>query len=368
MADLPTRDDLFAIERRYIRTASGVRINPNVLDVPGSDLNLIAGAGSLMGEAIVATWARCIRGLLVDTARDDELDRIAFDRFGILRKDASAATVTLTLTRPTFGAGGGTVNAGSRVTTPLGAIFALAIDVVFGATDLVKTVEAAAQVVGPEQNVPVNTVTAFVDQPFDATITVNNVTPAAGGANRESDPQFRGRIRGFFLTVRRGTIDAVRYGGMQVPGVATATAYEITNPGDALPAGAGQLIISDENGNASAPMIQNVKNELLAWRPLGIPVFVSGGVIVYEPVSFRLAFETGVDTIAASEEVRSVVVAVAQFLAGGQTLYRSQLRAAALSVPGTIVRDDAVVAPAGDVIPDDNTQIIRVRPQDVSFV
>lgn len=366
--DLPNRSDLFAVGRRYIKTVGNTRINPLMVDVPGSDINLIVGSGSLQGEAIVTSWAACVRGLLVDTARGDELDRIAFDRFGLTRKPANPAGVTLALTRPTFAAGGGTIGAGTRVTTVAGTIFATVIDVVFGATDLAKSVDAVAQVVGPDQNVPTAAITSFVDQPFDATITVTNQAPAAGGTDQESDAQFRGRIRGFFLTVRRGTIAAIQYGGLQVPGVAVATAFEIVNPGTALPAGAGELIVADAAGNASAGMVQAVKDEMLAWRPIGIPIFVSGGIVQFEAITYRLSFEPGVDTVAASEEVRAVAVAVAQFLNPGQTLLRAQLTQVPLAVPGVVISDSGLVAPIGDIIPDDNTHMIRVRPQDVSFV
>jgi uncharacterized phage protein gp47/JayE len=228
MGDLPTRQDLMAVARRSLRIDAAanpvIRLNPAMIDVDGSDVNLIMGAGSLMGEALSASWGRCMLGFFVDTARKDELDRIAADRFGLLRKPATAATVSLTLIRPNAGAGGGTVNAGARVTTATGEVFALNIDVVFGALDLQKTVIATAVVVGRSQNVVALSLSAFVDAPFDTTIVPANPAPAAGGTDQETDPQFRARIRGFWLTVRRGTIAAIQYGARQVPGVSVATA------------------------------------------------------------------------------------------------------------------------------------------------
>jgi uncharacterized phage protein gp47/JayE len=369
--DLPSRQDLFAVARRFMKglqAQNKTRVNVALVDVEGSDLNLQVGQASVMGEAIVAAWAKCARGLFVDTARDDQLDRIVFDRFGILRKPANAATVDVILIRPTFAAGGGTIPAGTRMTTAAGSIFALQTDVVFGATDLFRGGEGVAQIVGSTQNIPVLTLTAFVDQPFDPTITVTNFTPAAGGTDRESDASLRSRARTFFLTLRRGILAAIQFGATTVDGVSVATAFEIVNLGNALPAGAVELIIADDNGNASGAMLQAVKDVLLQYRAAGIPVFVQGGTVQFEPVVYRLAFQSGIDTVAASEEVRAVMVAFAQFLRPGQPLLESDVAGAARAVPGVIVGAGSVVAPVGDVIPVTNDVIIRVRPQDVTFL
>lgn len=366
--DLPSRTDLFTVARRYIKAQPNLRINPALVDVPGSDLNLAVGQTAVMGESLVAAWAKCARGLFVDTAVGDQLDRKVFDSFGMTRKPANPATADLLLARPTFAAAGGTVPAGTRVQTSFGSVFSLQTDVVFGATDLSKTGSGVAAIVGPTQNVPIDTLKSFVDAPFDATITVTNTTAGAGGTDRESDAQLRGRARVFFLTLRRGTLQAIQYAATLVPGVSVSTAFEIENPGTALPAGAVELIIADDNGFASGAMIQATLDMLLQFRCCGIPVFVFTGDVVFTTVSFKLAFETGVDTVAAAEEVRAVTVAFSQFLRPGQTLLESDLAACARAVPGVIFRDDSLVIPVGDIVPTSNTQIIRVRPEDIVFV
>jgi uncharacterized phage protein gp47/JayE len=365
--DLPDRNDLFAVGRRYIKTAPNTRINPIVVDVPGSDVNLVVGSGALQGEAIVAAFAKCVRGLFIGTAKGDQLDRIIYDRFGITRKPASAATVDVILIRPTFAGGGGTIPAGTRMTTASGSIFALQTDVVFGATDIFRGGEGVAQIVGPTQNIPVLTLTAFVDQPFDATITVTNFTPAAGGTDAENDPTFRGRAYQFFQVLRRGILGAIQFGATTVAGVTVSTAFEIVNPGTALPAGAVQLVIADDNGNASTAMIQAVIDAMLTFRAGGIPVFVTGGTVQFVQGIYKLAFAAGIDTVAAAEEVRAAAVAIAQFKRPGETLLESDWKAAARAVPGVIVRADSLVAPVGDVVPASNNVLLRVRPQDVSF-
>lgn len=366
--DLPNRSDLFAVAREYVRTAPNTRINPALIDVDGSNINLDVGSSAVMGEALTASWARCARDLFLGTAEGDGLDRYVFDRFGMTRKSAAPASVALTLARPTFAAGGGVVNAGARVTTASGSIFALQTDVTFGATDLTQPAVGIAQVVGPTQNVPAGSLTAWLDQPFDATITVTNPTGAAGGTLTESDAQLRARAAVFFLTIRRGVLAAIQFCATTVPGVSVSTAFEILNPGSGFPAAAVELIVADDDGGASPTMIQGVIDALLAFRAGGIPVFVTGGTVVFEPVSYHLSFASGIDTVAATAQVRAVASAFSQFLRPGQTLLRSDLFAAARAVPGTIVGADALPVPVGDIVPVSNSTIIRVRPQDVSFV
>lgn len=367
--DLPNRAALFAVGRRYVRTTPNTRVNPNLVDVAGSDVNLLVGSASLMGEAAVAAFAACLRGLFAETARGDQLDRLAGDRTGLTRKPESFATVDLLLTRPTALAGGGTVSAGFRVQTPDGTAFSLDVDVVFGALDLQQPARATALVAGPGSNVPAGAITSFLDAPFDGTIVPSNAGPAAGGSDEETDAQFRGRYIGFFKALRRGTLGAIEFGALQVPGVAVATAIEVVNPGNALPAGAVTLVVGDQDGNATDSMLTAVRDELVQWRAAGIPVFVFGGLVVREPVIWRgLAYQTGVDTVQAQDDVRSVTVAITQFIKAGDPLRRSDLFAAARTVPGVIIPDSALAAPVGDVFPTDVFHIIRVEPDDVSFV
>jgi len=367
VADLPSRQDLFSVGRRYIKGQPNTRINPKVVDVAGSDANIIVGQASVMGENLVAAWARCMRDLFVDTARQDGLDRLAYDRFGITRKPANAATTGVLLSRPTAGAGGGVLQAGFRFTTAQGSTFSLMSDAVFNAPDLEVAADVVAAIVGPDQNVPAGAISLLGDQAFDPTITVTNPEPAAGGTVQESDPRFRGRIRGYYITLRRATLGAIQYAALTVPGVSVSSAFEISNPGSGLPAGAVELVIGDDAGNASGPMLQAVSDVLLQFRACGIPVFVSGGLISYEPVTYKLAYSTGIDTQQAQAEVRAVAVSVAQFLIPGQPLRRADMIGAAKAVPGVLVNDDSLVVPAGDVVPTSNSILIRVRPEDVSF-
>jgi len=365
---LPNRQDLFNVYRLSLQTAGNLaRLNPAVVDIAGSDLNLLAGATSLMGEEISAQLAQCLLDSFSDTAQGDALDRLAGDRYGLTRLGATPSTVSLTFTRPTFAGGAGSIPAGTRVQTNAGAQFAVDTDLAFGGTDLTHVVNATALVVGPDSNVAPGQITTIVDAVFDGTITVTNPSWSAGGTDPETDPAFRGRIREFFATLRRGTLGAIEFGARQVAGVAVATAIEIDNSMSGDPAGAVELIIADANGNASGGMIQQVKDTELLWRAAGIPVFVSGGTVVNQPVTWNLDVESGFGQQAVLSQIAAVTVAVAQFLAPGETLRRSTLIAAAHTVPGAVITDGALVNPIVDVVPATNSTILRIRSTDITF-
>lgn len=364
---LPSRADLFTVFRQSLLAAPLSRLNPAVVDVAGSDLNLIAGAASLMGEEVSAQVAQCLLDCFSDTAEKDALDRLAGDRYGLVRLAATPSTVTLQFARPTAGAGAGVIQAGTRVQTPSGTQFATDVDLAFGSGDLTKTVTATALIVGPDSNTAPAQITGIVDAVFDATIAVSNPGWAAGGSDPESDAMFRGRIRAFFATLRRGVIGAIEFGARQVPGVAVATAYEVENSLTGDPAGAVELIIADANGNASDTMVRQVKDVLLAYRACGIPVFVSGGTVVYQPVTWSFAIDTGYAQQAVRDEVAAVTVAVTQFLKPGQTLLRATLIAAAHTVPGVVLTDGSLAYPLADTVPASTNVLIRVRSTDITF-
>lgn len=368
MADLPDRNALFRVGRRYLVTTPGTQINPSVADIPGSDLNILLGSTSLMGEEIVAALSACMQGLWVETATGDALARVAFDRYGLTIQSANPASVDVVLFRPLPGsATPGTYSAGSRVQTVSGVQFATDIDAVFGDFTTTLTVPATAIVAGPTGNAAIATVTVFGDAPFDTTLTVTNPATAAGGTDAETDDDFKARIRGFFPTLRRGTLGAIEFGARQVPGVAVAKAVEVVNP-DGMPAGAVQLIIGDRDGGSSSIMIQAVRDILVDYRAAGIPVFVTGGTVVNVPVIWDIDFVSGTDTRAAAQQVRDVTVAVTQFLASGETLLRSSLIAGARAVQGVIVRDTSLVSPVGDIVPASSDILLRVSAEIVSFL
>jgi uncharacterized phage protein gp47/JayE len=365
----PTAQELFQVGRRAIVVTPGTKINPATVDVPGSNINLVVGTSAILGQEIVARGASAMRGAFVDSARGAAIDRVVFDRTGLLRFSATPATWDLVIARPASGPAG-TYPAGSRITAPDGTQFGTNTDVVFGGLDLSQPVAVTALVAGESGNLPASTLLSFVDQPFDTTLTVTPTADAAGGTETETDIQLIGRTRGFFPTLRRGVKGAVEYGALQVDGVAVATSTEIENPSTGFPAAFVQLVIGDRNGNASSTMLQQVRDKLIEFRAEGIPVQVIGGFVSYVPVAWKIGTLTGYDEALVVSRIRAVTVAVAQFLAPGPdvgVLYRSTLIAVAKTVPGAVISDSSLAYPLTDVVPASVDQMIRVLPEGITF-
>ena len=379
------RQNAFAVGRRALAATPGIRINPAVADIPGSDLNLAIGIDAALAEEVSIRGAAGMRGAFAELARGSQLDRCIYDRSGLLRFGATPARADLVLFRLTpVTSTPGTVGSGAVVTTADGTQFGLNTDAVFGGFTTSVSVQATALMSGANTNVPAYNVgtgqgiLAFATPPFDPSLVVHNPASAAGGTDPEGDIQFLGRYRGYFPTLSKGVLGAIEYGAKQVPGVAVATAIEVINPQAGYPAAAVQLTIGDLAGNATSGMIQDVSDKLLEYRAAGIPVFVQGGVVVYQAVSWHLAFEAGFDETLAESRVRAVTVAVAQFLPpgpGAGTLRTASLIAAARSVPGVILNDDpltgrSLIYPLGDVVPSGplaQSTMLRVLPTSVTF-
>lgn len=373
MSMLITRQELASIGRAAIAGTPGIRLSPALVDVPGSDLNVVVGMFSVLAENVAARGAKGQRGAFAELARGSQLDQLISDRTGsrILRFGANPATVDLVLGRPTPGSSTpGTFAASSVVTTASGVQFATETDAVFGGFTTTAYVAAKALVAGVDGNVGAGEIVGFGTSPFDSHLTVTNPAPAAGGLDTEDDIPFLGRYLAFFPTLSRGTLGAIEFGAMQVPGIAVATASESLNPSNSMPAAFVQLVIGDLNGNATSDMVTAVASSLLGYRSLGIPVSVLIGQVAYQAVQWAPAFTSGTSEALAIQRLTAVTVAVAQYLPPGPgrgTLYRAKLITAAQQIPGLIISDSSLRLPAGDVVPATTNTMLRILPTQVTY-
>jgi hypothetical protein len=85
--DLPSRLDLFAVGRAYVLTRA-TRVQPEQVDVQGSNVNLVVGSTSEVGFYLVKQLAYQIARLFIDSAEGEDLDRLAWDRYQLVRKGA----------------------------------------------------------------------------------------------------------------------------------------------------------------------------------------------------------------------------------------------------------------------------------------
>lgn len=371
---LPSRSDFFNVGANEVLRRSetrpiGDRITREAIFTPGSDINILLASSAAMADDATRAFAARLAALFLDQARREDLDRLVSDRFSpsIQRKQAVASLVTLRMQRLTGTLPAGSLGAGTRVRTPDGVEFGLLGIATFAAGSSGPVdVQAQAVLAGTSGNVAAGTIRLFGQPPFDPTLVVTNLQVAAGGSDVESDASLVMRARDFFRTARRGTVAAIEFGALTVAGVARASAVELTNPPDGLPSGHVQCYVVDASGQANTALAEAVARALVEYRAAGIVVDVLAANPVYVPITYRLRYDPGVNTVAAREQVRFLTTAQVNTLRPGATLPKSLLFEIARTVPGVIVLDDAIVTPAGDLIPA-RSEVLRTSADIVNF-
>lgn len=374
MPDLPTRADLFRIGADEVLLRSETRPPAQRIDAAqiytdGSDINVLVASASAMAEEVTRQLALRINALFLDGATGEDLDRLVGDRFSptIVRKSATPALGTVQLTRVAGALPLVTLPIGTQLTTGSGVQFETTVvaTVVSGSTGPVS-VPIRARQAGLAGNVAPAAINAFVNTPSDPQLLVSNPEPTAGGDEVETDARLRARARDFFRQARRGTIAAIEFGALTVPGVRQATAVEeVDSLG--IPTGRVSLYVADALGQANAALVLAVQSALLEYRAAGVYVDVSSSIPLFVPIQYLLRFAAGVDTTAAFARVQAATVSAVNALPPNATLPVSLLFSVARSVPGVIVLDDAVVTPIGDLVPSAG-QILRTRTDLVTAV
>jgi uncharacterized phage protein gp47/JayE len=350
--DFVTRQDLYQIGRDYVLQRAS-RIDPNQVDVQGSDANIFIGSMAVVSFAIVKQLAFAINRMLLDGAEGEDLDRLAWDRYQQVRKGASAAVTTVNFSRVSAAFGVGTVNQGAVLVTLNNVQYITLQDAAFGAFDLqVNGVPVRATQAGKDYQVGANYITRFQASAFDTTLQVTNPNPAAGGEDREDDDTFRARVREFWNAASRATLAAIVFGAKTVPGVFSASAVEALMA-DGYPARAVTLYIADSSGMASLVQASAVETALDDWRAAGIAVLVSTSQPQIVSVVLKLDFQAGVDSSTLWGVIRAAVVEYVNSLGTNDPLQRGALFSLLqrYKANGLIINDDAIVEPAGDLVP-----------------
>lgn len=381
MADLPKFNDLFQIGANKVLTFNaGLTIES--VNRPGSDLNVDVAAAAAIGDECIGQLTIVKAGTFLDSASGTALDRLLFDRYGLLRKPAAPAvgSASFQVTSGGVAANNPTsfvIPAGTVIQSSNGLQYITTVSSIYSAGSAGPLVVAVASVLaGANQQASQNTLTSLVSQIANGpasplSLTVNNPLATAGAADAEDDPSFRARGRAFFSTARRGTLDALVQGAIAVPGVATAEAFELI---DALgrPARYVELVVSDAYTDSLAtlstvPATYQTQSQLLALtvfnaldsvRAAGIYVQTFVAQVILQPVQLNLSFVAGVDVDATALQARSVVVMYTNSLSPGQTWSRAGAQGAVASVPGLQITGNEIASPSGDVVPTP-LQVIR---------
>ena len=350
--EIPNHAELMQIgvQAALLRTAL---LSPKSFS-PGYMCDVQAGLAAAIAEEVARIAVALHMRTWIATANGDDLDKLAADHFGLARQAGAAGVGIVRFSRPSAAFGNVLIPAGTVLETADGTRFILISEPLLTGTQI--DADARGESVGEAGNVDAATITAIVSSLPDGTIVVTNPAEFSGGIGRESDPAFRQRILDYFRTLRRGTVLAIQTGALSVAGVVAAAVDETGYP--------PTVYIADLTGGANASLAGLVADELDNWRAAGIQVNVVGATVVFQNITLVLTFAAGFDTSAARDEVRAAVVDAANAITIGETLYRSQLVAAALGVEGVV--NAVVTNPAGDVVPAAN-QLIRTESDRVTI-
>lgn len=365
MADLPTRVALFRIGRDEILGLNAA-LTRDAVEREGMDANVLLAAAAAIGDEVMRQVARLLAASFLDSANDSDLDRLVFDRYGLVRKPAavSQGTVAFSATAPsptTF-----TIPAGTKLSTANGVQFLTSEAVSFpiGSTGPIL-VAARSTLAGGDQNVKAGTITSLISpitsQPSDLVVT--NPLATTGGDNVEQDDSLRDRARRFFSTVRRGTLGALEAAALGVSGVRKAAAFEVL---DALgrPARYVRMVVSDSFTEqfvdyASVPPLYQVQSQLLSTtvfnalsdtRAAGIYVEVTVANVILQAFQLALTFAAGTDVSLAALRARAAVVNYTNDLKPGAPVVLADLTAKLAQVPGLVASSTSVISPAGNIL------------------
>lgn len=329
------------------------------------DANILVAAMAAIGDAVMGQLAKVEAGIFLGSAKRADLERVVFDRYGLVKKPAAASlgTVQFSTTTPvgtTF-----TIPVGVLLQTADGTQFVTSESVIFPVASTgpiscgVRSVLA-----GANQNVKASTITSITSvitsQPSDLRVT--NPFATAGGDDAEDDDSLRERARRFFGTVRLGTLDAIEEAALAVPGVRKATAIEVI---DALgrPARLVQLVIADSfteqfidytfiparYQTQSQLLTASVTNALADVRPAGIFVDVKVGNVVLQAIQLALSFNAGADTVTAALQARATIVNYVNALPPGTPFVFQDALNVLSTVPGLATSGNNIISPSGDV-------------------
>jgi Baseplate J-like protein len=388
MSDVPSRNDLFQVARNEILTLNP-QLTITAVERPGSDSNVLLAGAVAAGDEVVGQITRLAAGLFLDSATGAALDRLVFDRYGLVRKPAAAAIGSINFSLPTAPASSFTIPAGTVVSSANGTQYLTTSAVVFPATsngiapNPLITAPIRSVVAGAAQQAGVGTIVNMVSTiqlPAGVTgpLSCNNSLATAGAADAESDNSLRSRARNFFQTAQKGTLSAIQQGALAVPGVQTATAVEITDS-SGNPARFVDLIIADQFTQLlinyspqgallpinyqpqSQVLAQNVANALLGVRAGGIFVDVIVANVQLISIAMALAFpSTNANTDQSAFLARAGVVAYVNGLSPGQNFDPTACAKAVFpTVPGLDSINSAIVSPAGLLEVTSITQVFR---------
>ena len=373
--DRPTYSDLFQVARNQLLIA-----NPRLtaVDREGSDANALVASIAAVGDEVSQQVAYVAAASFLDTADGTALDRLVFDRYGLVRKPAAAALGTVQFTSAAGAASTFGIPENTLLTTSDGVQFQTTEPVTFPiSSNGPISAPVRSVLAGATQQVRASTIVAVVSPigGAPADLAVANALATSGAADPETDNELRERARRFFTTVQRGTLAAIEQAARNVPGVRYATAFEDVNQ-FGIQSGYVSLVVTDQYTDTLAtlsvvPPAYEAQSQVLAQqvalavdqaRAAGIYVATLVAQVVLQPVTLRLRVKAGFDSAAVTLQARAVCVQVVNALPPGAVLTVAALDSALANVQGLYFVGDEVIVPAATIAPTP-LQVLRTNLQ-----
>jgi hypothetical protein len=374
MPDLPSFSDLFRVARDEI-LARNSKLSRDAVEREGMDANILLAGACAAADEVIGQLTVLSAGLFLDSAQKTALDRLLFDRYGLVRKPAAAAIGSVQFSNPTAVPVTFTIPVNTYLSTADGKQFVTTESTIFNAGSAGPlTVAVRSVLAGADQNVKAGTITNIITTISSAPsgFAVTNALATAGADDAELDPAFRERGRRFFTTARRGTIAAIEAAALGVSGVRSATAFEVV---DAIgrPARLVQLVVADAfteqfaNITGVLPATYQVQSQGLAAsvfagladvRPAGVFVQVIVANVVLQAIQLALTFNAGADVNSVALQARAAAVNYVNGLAPGAAFVPGDLLAKFQAISGLLYTGSELVSPLG-AISAKPTQVIR---------
>lgn len=368
MPDLPSFTDLQNVGRDEM-LADNPNLTVEVIETPATETNIFNAGAAAVGDECVGQLALTAASLFLDSATGPDLDRWAFDRYGLVRKQAAPAIGSVNFSLPSLNAALFNIPANTLLASQDGRQYFTTSQVTFpvGISGPVAAPVRSA-LAGAAQQAAVNTI-VNLSTPVSgapAGLAVTNAVATFGAADQEVDASLKNRCRTFFTTVRRGTIGAIQAQALAFAGIQSATALEVLDP-LGRPAKAVELFITDQftqdlvsisptppSYQAQSNIIaQQVFDSLADTRAAGIFVLVQVAQIVLQGIQLGLHYQAGANIATVQIAARAAVAAYINGLAPGQTASSQAILDALRNVLGLVVLGNEIVAaaPPVDVAP-----------------